>query len=60
MKMLRFLLGLTRREKIRNKHIRGTSEADWFGDKVRETSVRWFVHVQNYIEERMLNMELHR
>lgn len=56
----RFLLGLTRREKIRNQLIRRTSEVKWFGDKVRETSVRWFVHVQKYIEEKMLNMELHR
>lgn len=51
-----FLLGLTRREKIKNQLIRRTSEVKWFG----ETSVRWFVHVQKYIEEKMLNMELHR
>lgn len=32
--MLRFSLGVARLVMITNEHIRGTANADWFGDKV--------------------------
>ncbi|KAI5085539.1 hypothetical protein C0J45_23706, partial [Silurus meridionalis] len=58
LKMLMFLLGVTRMHKIRNEFIRGTAHVGRFGDKVRG---RWFGHVQrrdmSYIGERMLRME---
>ncbi|KAF7653171.1 hypothetical protein LDENG_00086540, partial [Lucifuga dentata] len=35
-KMLRFSLGVTRMDRIRNEYIRGTAHVRCFGDKVRE------------------------
>ncbi|KAK3563366.1 hypothetical protein QTP86_021842, partial [Hemibagrus guttatus] len=62
LKMLRFSLGVTRLDRIRNEYIRGTAHVGRLGDKVRETRLRWFGHVQRreseYIGRRMLDMEL--
>ncbi|KAK3527328.1 hypothetical protein QTP86_020250 [Hemibagrus guttatus] len=62
LKMLRFSLGVTRLDRIRNKYIRGTAHVGRLGDKVREVRLRWFGHVQRreseYIDRRMLDMEL--
>ncbi|KAK3570237.1 hypothetical protein QTP86_017142, partial [Hemibagrus guttatus] len=46
LKMLRFSLGVTRLDRIRNKFIRGTAHVGRLGDKVREARLRWFGHVQ--------------
>ncbi|XP_062865903.1 uncharacterized protein LOC134328668 [Trichomycterus rosablanca] len=62
MKMLRFSLGVTRMDKVRNEIIRGTAQVKQLGDKVREARLRWFGHVQRrdseYIGRRMLDMQL--
>ncbi|KAK3511371.1 hypothetical protein QTP70_005282 [Hemibagrus guttatus] len=62
LKMLRFSLGVTRLDRIRNKYIRGTAHVGRLGDKVMEARLRWFGHVQRreseYIGRRMLDMEL--
>ncbi|KAK3545925.1 hypothetical protein QTP70_016972, partial [Hemibagrus guttatus] len=62
LKMLRFSLGVTRLDRIRNKYIRGTAHVGRLGDKVREARLRWFGHVQRregeYIGRRMLDMGL--
>ncbi|MCJ8733973.1 hypothetical protein PDJAM_G00230070 [Pangasius djambal] len=62
LKMLRFSLGVTRLDRIRNKYIRGTAHVGHLGDKVRGARLRWFGHVQRregeYIGRRMLDMEL--
>ncbi|KAK3525918.1 hypothetical protein QTP70_010973 [Hemibagrus guttatus] len=62
LKMLRFSLGVTRLDRIRNEYMRGTAHVGRLGDKVRETRLRWFGHVQRreseYIGRRMLDMEL--
>ncbi|KAK3541125.1 hypothetical protein QTP86_015736 [Hemibagrus guttatus] len=62
LKMLRFSLGVTRLDRIRNEYIRGTAHVGRLRDKVRETRLRWFGHVQRreseYIGRRMLDMEL--
>ncbi|KAK3533410.1 hypothetical protein QTP70_019490, partial [Hemibagrus guttatus] len=62
LKMLRFSLGVTRLDRIRNEYIRGTAHVGRLGDKVGETRLRWFGHVQRreseYIGRRMLDMEL--
>ena len=61
-KMLRFSLGVTRKDRIRNEHIRGTAHVGRFGDKVREARLRWFGHVQRrdveYIGRRLMKMEV--
>ncbi|KAK3513051.1 hypothetical protein QTP70_000209 [Hemibagrus guttatus] len=46
LKMLRFSLGVTRWDRIRNEYIRGTAHVGRLGDKVREARLRWFGHVQ--------------
>ena len=60
--MLRFSLGVTRMDKIRNEYIRGTAQVGRFGEKTREARLRWYGHVQRkddgYIGRRMLRMEL--
>ncbi|KAK3544420.1 hypothetical protein QTP86_011158 [Hemibagrus guttatus] len=62
LKMLRFSLGVTRLDRVRNEYIRGTAHVGRLGDKVREARLRWFGHVQRreseYIGRRMLDMEL--
>ena len=62
MKMLRFSLGVTRMDRIRNEYIRGTAHVRGFGDKVREARLRWFGHVlrrdSEYIGRRILSFEL--
>ncbi|KAK3519649.1 hypothetical protein QTP86_002806, partial [Hemibagrus guttatus] len=62
LKMLRFSLGVTRLDRIRNEYIRGTANVGCLGDKVREARLRWFGHVQRkeseYNSRRMLDMEL--
>ncbi|KAK3561400.1 hypothetical protein QTP86_000596 [Hemibagrus guttatus] len=46
LKMLRFSLGVTRLDRIRNEYIRGTAHVGRLVDKVREARLRWFGHVQ--------------
>ncbi|KAK3548387.1 hypothetical protein QTP70_012316 [Hemibagrus guttatus] len=46
LKLLRFSLGVTRLDRIRNEYIRGTAHVGRLGDKVREARLRWFGHVQ--------------
>ena len=62
LKMLRFALGVTRKDKIRNDYIRGTAHVRRFGDKAREARLRWFGHVkrrdEGYVGRRMLDMDL--
>ena len=62
LKMLRFALGVTRMDKIRNEYIRGTAHVGRFGEKTREARLRWYGHVRRkkdvYIGRRMLRMEL--
>ena len=62
MKMLRFAMGVTRKEKIRNKHIRSTVKVERLGMKMREGRLRWYGHVmrrdQEYVGRKMMEMEL--
>lgn len=44
--MLRFSLGETTMDRIRNEYIGGTAQIEQFGDKVRDTSLRWFGKLQ--------------
>ena len=62
MKMLRFAMGVTRKDKISNEYIRGTVKVEWLGMKMREGRLRWYGHVmrrdQEYVGRRMMEMEL--
>ena len=62
MKMLRFAKGVTRKDKIRNEHIRSTVKVERLGMKMREGRLRWYGHVirrdQEYVGKKMMEMEL--
>ena len=62
MKMLKFAMGVTRKDKIRNEHIRSTVKVGWLGMKMREGRLRWYRHVmrrdQEYVGRKMMEMEL--
>ena len=62
MKMLRFAMGVTRKDKIRNEHIRSTVKVKRLGMKMREGRLRWYGHVmrrdQEYVGREMMEMEL--
>ena len=62
MKTLRFAMGVTRKDKIRNEHIRSTVKVERLGMKMREGKLRWYGYVmrrdQEYVESKMMEMEL--
>ena len=62
MKMLRFAMGVTRKDKIKNEYIRDTVKVEWLGIKMREGRMRWYGHVmrrvKEYVGRKMMEMEL--
>ena len=62
MKMLRFAMGVTKKEEIKNKYIRDTDEVEQLEMKMREGRLRWYKHVmrrdQDHVEKMMMEMEL--
>ena len=62
MKMLRFAIGVTRKDKIRNEYIRSTVKVERLGMKMREGRLRWYGHTmrrdQEYVEKKMTEIEL--
>ena len=56
MRMLRFELGVTRKDRIRNKYIRGSLKVGPISEKIREARLRWYGHVRRrsieYFEQR--------
>ena len=60
MKMLRFAMGVTRKDKIRNNYIRCTVKVQQLGMKMKEGRLRWYGHVmrrdQKYIGRRVMEM----
>ena len=62
MKMLRFAMGVTRKDKIRNENIRRTVKVEQLGMKMREGRLRWYGHVmrrdQVYVGRQMMEIVL--
>ena len=62
MKMLRFAMAVTRKDEIRNEHIRGTVKVERLEMKMREGRLRWYGYVmrrdQEYVGRKMMEMEL--
>ena len=62
MKMLRFAMGVTRKDKIRNEYIKSTVKVERLGLKMREGRLRWYGHVmrkdQEYVGRKGIQMEL--
>ena len=61
-KMMRFAMGVTRKDKIRNEHIRSIVKVERLGIRMREGRLRWYGHVmrrdQEYVGRKMMEMEL--
>ena len=62
MKMLRFAMVVTRKDKIRNEYIMGTVKVERLGMKMREGRLRLYGHVvrrdKEYVGRKMIEMEL--
>ena len=62
MKMLRFAMRVTRKDKIRNEQIRSIVKVEQLGMKMREGRLRLYGHVmrrdQEYVGRKMMEMEL--
>ena len=60
LKMMRWALGVTRKDKIRNEYVRGTAKIAKLGDKLRNARLRWYGHVkrtkEDYVGKRMMEM----
>ena len=51
MRMLRWMLGVTRRDKVRNNFIRGTTKIAEVTKKVQERRMQWFGHIKRREEK---------
>ena len=63
MKMLRFAMGVTRNDNIRNEYIKGIVKVERLGMKMKEGKLRWYGHVirereREYVGRRVMGMEL--
>ena len=62
MKMLRFAMGVPRKDKIKNEYIRSKVKVERLEMKMREGRLRWYGHVmrkdQEYVGRSMMEMEL--
>ena len=60
LKMVRWALGVRRKDKIRNECVRGTAKIVKLGDKLRNARLRWYEHVkrreEGYLGKRMMDM----
>ena len=51
LKMVRWALGVTRKDKIRNEYVRGTAKIAKLGDKLRNARLCWYGHVKRREED---------
>ena len=62
MRMLRWSLGWTRKDKVRNVKIRGMTGVEKISVKNKENRLRWFGHVKRrgdeYVGKRVLAMDV--
>ena len=59
LKMVRWALGVTRKDKIRNKYVRGTAKIAKLGDKLRNARLCWYGHKkrkEGYVGKMMMEM----
>ena len=59
LKMVRWALGVTRKDKIRNEYVRGTAKISKLGDKLWNARLCWYGHVkrgEDYVGKRMMEM----
>ena len=60
LKMVRWALGVTRKNKIRNEYVRRTAKIAKLGEKLWNARLRWYGHVkrreEDYVGKRMMEM----
>ena len=60
LKMVKWALEVTRKDKIRNEYVRGTDKIAKLGDKLRNAKLLWYGHVkrreEDYVGKRMMEM----
>ena len=54
MRMLRWMCGVTRKDKIRNEHIRGTTIVVQASRKITERRLKWYGHVMRMEEDHVV------
>ena len=54
MMMLRWMCGVTRKDKIRNEHIRGTTKVVQASRKITERRLKWYGHVMRMEEDHVV------
>ena len=57
MRMLRWMCGVTRKDKIRNEHIRGTTRVAQASKQITERRLNWYGHVTRKDGEHMYTEE---
>ena len=62
MRMLRWMSGVTKLDRIRNERIRGTTKVGEISNKGQETGLKWCGHVlrreDKYVGKRVMGMEV--
>ena len=62
MRMLRWMSGVTKMDRIRNERIRGTTKVGEISRKVQESRLKWYGHVSRredeYVGKRVMGMEV--
>ena len=62
MKMLRWSMGWTRKDRVRNTKIRNLARVEKMSVKTKQSRLRWFGHVkrrdESYVGKRVLNLEI--
>ena len=58
MKMLRWMVGVTRRDRIRNEYIRGTLKVTKISQKIQKSRLRWYGHLRRRVGEDHVGREV--
>ena len=62
MRMLRWMSGVTKMDRIRNERIRGTTKVGEISKEVQESRLKWYGHVSRredeYVGKRVMGMEV--